>query len=307
MVYYVRRRDELRLISRNRRDFAQKIMTLKEKIKTALAYVKSQTIESPQTAILLGSGMHKITEMMENPVIFSTQEIPYYPISTVPGHHGQWLLGQIEKQPTLIINGRIHYYEGYSSSEMAFPIHLVAALGVKNLIITTASGGINPSFKPGDLMLITDHINFAFMNPLIVPPEDQLGSRFPDSTSLYDPSLLGIAQQSCQKLGISVHTGVFCWMLGPAYETPAEIRMLKILGVDAVSMSTVPEVIIANQRHLRVLGISIITNHAAGLFPAKITHNDVLQTSDHATGTLRQVLQQILRELPPLFCLKKTQ
>jgi purine-nucleoside phosphorylase len=272
-------------------------MSLKEKIKSALIFIKNQNILQPKTAVVLGSGLGEIADQIQVSSIVPACKIPHYPESTVPGHDGTWFFGHLENHPILMVRGRVHYYEGYSLSQIAFPIHLIASLGIKTLILTSACGGINPGYSSGDLVIISDHINFAFNNPLIGPPDQQLGSRFPQSIDLYDPYLLTIAETSCKKLELSQHKGVLCWMPGPAYETPAEIRMLRILGADVVSMSTVPEAITASQRHLKLLGISIVTNLAAGLSPTKLTHHDVIAKSHEAADKVSRLIKEILHQI----------
>lgn len=272
-------------------------MTLKEKITDAVAFIKSRNYLQPDSAIVLGSGLGDITEQAEIASVLPVCEIPHYPASTVPGHEGKWVFGFLEHHPVLLVGGRAHYYEGFSLDQITFPIHLIASLGIKTLVLTTACGGINPKLSPGDLVLITDHINFAFNSPLIGHPDQQLGARFPQSKDLYDPYLLSIAEMSCKKMGIQPHKGVLCWMPGPAYETPAEIRMLQILGADIVSMSAVPEAIIAAQRHVATLGISVITNQAAGLSHEKLNHHKVLAKSQESVSTIAQLLKEFLHGL----------
>ncbi len=252
---------------------------------------------TPQVAIILGSGLGQFADKVEKTMSIPTVDIPYYPKSTVPGHQGRWVLGEIGGVPTLIIQGRVHFYEGYSLEEVAYPIHLLASLGATQLILTTACGGLNPTFLPGDLMLITDHINFAFNNPLIGRAENQLGPRFPDMSQAYDKELLQLAEQAGNDLKIRLRRGVFCWVTGPAYETAAEVRMLRTLGGDAVSMSTVPEVIVARQRHLRVLGIAVITNLATGMAKKELSHAEVTDTAKKAGLGLQKLLREIILRL----------
>ena len=270
---------------------------LREQIQDALVFVRSRLIEPPQAAIILGSGLGHFTRMMQDPVQIDTVEIPHYPHSTVPGHAGRWFAGQLGLLPLIVVQGRVHYYEGYSLQQVTFPIHLLASLGVKTLILTTASGGLNPDFRAGDLMLITDQLNFTFTNPLVGRPEEQLGPRFPDMLHCYDRELLALARRAGEKMGIPLREGVFCWVTGPAYETAAEVRMLRLLGGDAVSMSTAPEVIVARQRHLRVLGISLITNPGTGLKAGKLTHAEVTATAEQASERMGLLLRTILSML----------
>jgi purine-nucleoside phosphorylase len=270
---------------------------LKEKVEQSLAVIRPLMTTTPRVALVLGSGMGKVADSVQKAVTISTRDIPHYPVSTVPGHTGKWIIGEIAGVPTLIIQGRVHFYEGYSPAQVTYYVHLLAGLAIRNLILTTACGGLNPDFRPGDLMLINDLINFAFINPLIGRPEEQLGPRFPDMSSPFDPDLLAIAE----RVGIAhqqpFRNGVLCWMTGPNYETAAEVRALRLLGGDAVSMSTAPEVIVARQRRLRVLGISLITNAATGLSGAALTHVEVTRAAAAAGQKLQTLLAEIIHHI----------
>ena len=270
---------------------------LKEKIGEALAVLQPRLREKPRVAIILGSGLGRFSDLIPDATQIDTAEIPHYPHSTVPGHAGRWFVGRLGRLPVVAVQGRVHFYEGYTLAQVTFPVHLLASLGVETLIVTTASGGLNPGFAAGDLMLITDQLNFTFSNPLVGRPEDQLGPRFPDMMHCYDQGLLAIARDAASGLGLQLREGVFCWVTGPAYETAAEVRMLHLLGGDAVSMSTAPEVIVARQRHLRVLGISLITNPGTGLSPAKLTHEEVTATANQAGERMGQLLLEVARRL----------
>ena len=272
-------------------------LLLKDRIQDSLNVIRPRLETIPSVAIILGSGLGRFADSIADPVIISTTDVPHYPRSTVPGHAGRWVVGDLEGLAVVALQGRVHYYEGYSLQEVTYPVHLLASLGVKTLILTTACGGLNPEFRAGDLMLITDHINFGFGNPLIGRPEDQLGPRFPDMSRPYDPELIRLAEQVGQEKGIPLRKGVFCWVTGPAYETAAEVRMLRKLGGDAVSMSTVPEVIVAVQRHLRVLGISMITNPATGMAHAGLDHQHVIKMAEKAGETLGMLLRGILAKM----------
>lgn len=270
-------------------------MLLKEQIKESLDFLKSQVSEIPRVAVILGSGLGKFAESLQDQaIVIPTVDIPHYPKSTVPGHRGRWVIGRVGGVQTLAVQGRIHHYEGYSLQQVTFPVHLMASLGVKTLIVTTSCGGLNPQFHPGDLMLITDHLNLGFGNPLIGKPENQLGPRFPDMSHPYDSELLQIADSVGREKGQPFRKGVFCWLTGPSYETAAEVKMLQKFGADAVSMSTVPEVIVARQRHLRVLGISMITNLATGLGESSLSHQDVISTANTAGERLGLLLKEII-------------
>lgn len=272
-------------------------MLLKEKVKESLSFLEPRIDKTPEAAIVLGSGLGGFADALENPVSIATQDIPHYPVSTVPGHEGKWVIGDIHGVRTLCIQGRVHYYEGYPLQKIAYYVHLLAGLGIKSLIITTACGGLNPEFKPGDLMLITDQVNFAFNNPLIGKPEDQMGPRFPDMSKPFDAELIELAERVGAENGVTVRKGVYCWMTGPNYETAAEVKMLRNLGGDAVSMSTAPEVIVARQRHLRVLGISLITNLATGLADGPLTHAEVTEIAGKAGQRMTTLLQQIVKNM----------
>jgi purine-nucleoside phosphorylase len=273
------------------------MMLLKVKVKQSLDYIQSQISVVPKTGIVLGSGLGGIADSLKKPVIINTANIPHYPLSTVPGHAGRWVFGEIKNVPVLAIQGRVHYYEGYTLQQVTYPVHLVASLGIKNLILTTSSGGLCPRFTPGDLMIITDHINFGFGNPLIGKPDNILGKRFPDMSLPYDPRLIKIAEKAGADKNTPFQKGVFCWMSGPAYETSAEVRMLRFFGADAVSMSTVPEVIVAVQRRLSVLGISMITNFATGITPSTLSHNEVISMANVAGKKLEGLFKIIIPQI----------
>ena len=269
-------------------------MLLKDKINKSLEFIQPQIPVVPHVALVLGSGLGGIADSLENSVYIPTAKIPHYPVSTVPGHAGNWIFGNLNGVPLLAIQGRVHYYEGYTLQQVTYPIHLIAGLGIKNLILTTASGSLNSSFKPGDLMIFTDHISFGFGNPLIGQPENLLGKRFPDMSKPYDPRLIEIAENVGHEMNSPFKKGVFCWLTGPSYETAAEVRMLRLIGGDAVSMSTVPEVIVAVQRHLSVLGISMITNLATGIAPSALLHKDVISMANVAGKKLGSLFEKII-------------
>ncbi|MBN1480214.1 purine-nucleoside phosphorylase [candidate division KSB1 bacterium] len=269
-------------------------MLLKDKIKGASSYLEQKFTSIPSLAIVLGSGLGGFAGEIKNPLIVPTNDIPYYPVSTVPGHVGQWVIGDLDGIVVLCIQGRVHYYEGYSLEDVTYYVHLLKALGIEKLVVTTACGGLNPDFIPGDLMLITDQINFAFNNPLIGRPENMLGPRFPDMSKPFDAEMIQIAEQVGRAHGHPFRKGVFGWVTGPNYETAAEVRALRTLGVDAVSMSTTPEVIVANQRFMRVLGISLITNLATGLSQSPLTHEEVTAVAARAGARLSTLLHEII-------------
>ena len=237
---------------------------MKEKIEQAAAMIRKQSSIHPRIGLILGSGLGVLADEIEEAVVIPYAKIPHFPVSTVEGHAGRLVLGRLEGQAVVAMQGRFHLYEGYSLEEVTFPIRVMKRLGVETVLITNAAGGINESFQAGDLMLIRDHINFMFRNPLVGPNDPELGDRFPDMTEAYDADLRRLAKKVAEKLGIDLKEGVYAAMLGPSYETPAEIRMLRTVGGDAVGMSTVPEVIVARHAGIRVLGLSCIANMARG-------------------------------------------
>ena len=272
-------------------------MLLKEKVKQSLNEIISRIRDIPKVGVVLGSGMGDFARHIQHPVVIPASDIPHYPISTVPGHEGRLLFGQLENVPVVCVQGRVHYYEGYSLQHVTYYVHVLASLGVDTLFLTTASGGLNPSFEPGNLMLMTDQLNFTLTNPLIGPPDDQLGPRFPDMSQPFDPGLQQRARAAADKVGLNLREGVFCWVTGPNYETAAEVRALQKLGGDAVSMSTAPEVIVARQRHLKVLGLSLITNMSTGISKVELTHQDVTRMAGQAGSNLQNLMREMIAGL----------
>jgi len=242
----------------------------------AVAAVRAHTDLIPDIALVLGSGLGALADDVEDAVVISTSEIPHYPASTVVGHAGRLVLGTLGGRPVLVIQGRVHSYEGHTPREVAFPVRLAHALGAKRLLLTNAAGGINPAFGPGTLMLITDHLNLTFASPL-AGPVGEGEVRFPDMSNPYEDGWRGTARNIALTLGIPYREGVYVWTSGPSYETPAEIRFFRQAGADAVGMSTVPEAIQAAALGLPVLGISTITNPAAGLNAEALDHEEVLE------------------------------
>ncbi|MBC7185520.1 MAG: purine-nucleoside phosphorylase [Calditrichaeota bacterium] len=270
---------------------------LREKLHESIAVLREAGIGTPEVAVILGSGLGSFADLVRKSISVPTSAIPHYPRSTVPGHAGRWVYGEVADVRVLVMQGRIHFYEGYAIQQVGYPVQLLAELGAKALVVTTASGGVNPSFSPGDLMLIVDHINLGFANPLMGPAEEQLGPRFPDMSQPYDRQFLEIARQVALQLGIRVQQGVFCWLQGPSYETAAEVRMLRRIGVDAASMSTVPEVIVARQRGIRVLGISCITNLATGLAAQPLSHDEVTAVAEQVRLRFNQFLSAVVQAI----------
>lgn len=264
--------------------------------RTAANYIRDHFDLKPKIGIILGSGLD-ILEKEKDVKSIDYRDIPYFPVSTVEGHAGKLGVYEIEGVPTLVMRGRFHYYEGYSLAEVTFPIRVMKLLGIEILIVTNASGGINPSFKPGDIMLIEDHINLMGNNPLIGRNEEVFGPRFPDMTQAYDRELLEIAQKAAKDLGIDVKKGVYMAVAGPSYETPAEIRAFERLGADAIGMSTVPEVIVARHCGIRVLGISSIANLAAGKGCGKLSHEDVVEGSRKSAKNFERLLTETIKRI----------
>jgi purine-nucleoside phosphorylase len=250
-----------------------------EAIDKAVAYIRSKSSLQPEVGVILGSGLGHVVDSVEIETTIPYGEIPGARASTVLGHQGRLILGRSGKTPVAMMQGRVHYYEGYEMQEVMFLSRVLGRLGIKKLIVTNAAGGVNTSFQSGDLMLISDHINFMGANPLRGPNIDDLGVRFPDMSDAYSEVLREQAREVAAGLGIKVQEGVYLALSGPTYETPAEIRAFRILGADAVGMSTAPEVIAMSQMQIPVLGISCITNMAAGVFKQKLTHQEVMDTT----------------------------
>lgn len=269
-------------------------MMQEELVMQSAAFLQSRLATQPEIGIILGSGLGRLVEQMEHPMVIPYGSIPHFPTSTVAGHQGNLVAGTLGGKQVLVMQGRFHYYEGFSMDEVTFPVYVLRQLGIKQLVVTNASGGICPDFSPGDLMLISDHINLTGTNPLLGPNCEQFGPRFPDLSQAYSPRLRQLARQAADSLGISIREGVYLGVTGPSYETAAEIRAFSILGADAVGMSTVPEVIAANYLGMEVLGISCITNLATGLSRETQTHAQVVQTADAAARQLCQWIEAIL-------------
>lgn len=271
---------------------------MKEKIGQAVRMIQDRSPVRPRIGLILGSGLGILAEEIEEAVTLPYEEIPHFPVSTVEGHAGRLVLGRLEGKAVVAMQGRFHLYEGYPLEAVTFPIRVMKQLGVEIAVITNAAGGINESFRPGDLMLIRDHINFMFRNPLVGPNDPELGDRFPDMSEAYDADLRRMTRRVAEELGIDLKEGVYVAMLGPSYETPAEIRMLRTVGGDAVGMSTVPEVIVARHAGIRVLGLSCISNMAAGILPQPLSHEEVMETAERVKETFLRLVKGILRELP---------
>ena len=246
-----------------------------EKLSVAAQYVQGVRKFTPKVAMVLGSGLGPFVDRVQGATSISYEDIPYFNETTVEGHSGRLILGHVNDVPLAILQGRLHAYEGYEMDEIVFPVRMLATLGAEILILTNAAGGINQDFTPGDLVLINDHINLMGRNPLVGPNINKLGPRFPDMTQAYHPELRELFHQVARQHDIPLRNGVYCSLLGPTYETPAEIKMLATVGGDMVGMSTVPEAIAANHLGLKVAGVSCITNMAAGISNSKLDHDDI--------------------------------
>ena len=272
-------------------------MDLSNTIKTTSEYILSKSKYKPEIGLILGSGLGSLGDLIEEPEFYPYEELPNFPVSTVEGHIGRLVIGKLEGKVVVAMQGRFHYYEGYSMQEVTFPVRVMKLIGVTKLIVTNAAGAVNTEFKPGDLMIINDQINFSGANPLIGKNLNDFGPRFPDMSTAYKPYLREIAKNTAKDLGIEVKDGVYTMFSGPTYETPAEIRMVRVLGGDAVGMSTVPEVIIANHSDIDVLGISCITNMAAGILKQPLNHEEVVETSNKVKNSFMKLTREIIKKL----------
>jgi purine-nucleoside phosphorylase len=266
-------------------------------IDEAVAFVRSRSKIQPEAGVILGSGLGNVVDAIDIETAIPYGDIPGARASTVVGHQGRMLLGHAGKRPVVVMQGRVHFYEGYEMEEVMFLARLIGRLGIKSLVVTNAAGGITTTFSPGDLMLIADHINFMGVNPLRGPNVEDLGVRFPDMSEAYPESLRTIARAVAQDLGVKVQEGVYLALSGPTYETPAEIRAFRVLGADAVGMSTVPEVIAMSHMQIPVLGISCITNMAAGILKQKLSHQEVIETTTRVQKEFTALVLGVLEKI----------
>ncbi len=269
-------------------------------IAEAAAYIKSRTSIEPQVVIVTGSGLSALADQASNAVSIPYSDIPGFPTSTVQGHPGELVLGRLEDRSVAILRGRVHFYEGAPLPQVTFPLRVLHALGASTLIVTNAAGGVNESFQPGDIMLIADHIGLPAMagnNPLFGPNDTFLGPRFPVMAGAYDRGLRQLAQAAAAENGFTLQEGVYAWVAGPSFETPAEIRFLRIVGADAVGMSTVPEVIVARHGGMRVLGLSGISNKANLDGSTVTTHEEVIEAGKVITPKIEKIVRGVLRSL----------
>ncbi|MDG5787680.1 purine-nucleoside phosphorylase [Evansella sp. AB-P1] len=267
-----------------------------EQMMEAVEFIKNKVDFTPQIGMILGSGLGELAEDIEDPVEISYKDIPHFPSSTVVGHKGQLVIGYLEGKRVVAMQGRFHYYEGYSMQEVTLPVRVMKLLGCESLIVTNACGGMNEKFQPGDLMLIEDHINFTGANPLIGHNIDELGPRFPDMSHAYTPQLREHAQKVVENLDFTLQRGVYAGVSGPTYMSAAELIMLRKLGGDVVGMSTVPEVIIARHMNMNVLGISCITDMAIGETIEGITHEEVMEVAERAKPRFKSLVRSVLKE-----------
>lgn len=272
-------------------------MEIIEKIQKATEYIQSVSTVKPRVGIVLGSGLGVYVDQIENKTIIPYEDIPGFHKTTVEGHQGRLIIGQVKGVDVAVLQGRYHVYEGHDLSEVVLPTRVLSLLGCEFLVLTNAAGGINPDYVPGDLVYIKDHINLTGRNPLIGPNISEFGPRFPDMTQAYDLELIDLIQSSAKALDFEIKGGVYCALLGPTYETPAEINMLKILGGDLVGMSTVPESIAANHLGMRVAGISCVTNLAAGIGHEKLKHEDVKDVARIAMNKFSNLLTQLVDQI----------
>jgi purine-nucleoside phosphorylase len=276
-------------------------MNTVEKIREAATFVGLRVKTKPQVAVVLGSGLGGFADSLSNRTDIPYSEIPHFPRSSVEGHKGSLMAGTFQDVPLYVMAGRVHAYEGYGAEEVVFPARVLGTLGVKILVLTNAAGAINTAFKPGDLMILTDHINFTGMNPLSGPEHRDLGPRFTDMSEGYHPKLVAACEQSARRIGLNMRKGVYLGLLGPSFETPAEIRMFRTWGADAVGMSTVLECIAANQMGVKVLGISCMTNMAAGILPQKLNHKEVMEVGARVQSVVAELLAEVVPALAKLL------
>lgn len=271
-----------------------------DQIKQTASVLRARLSIAPRFGLILGSGLNTLADSVENAQIIPFRELPNWPLSTVMGHSGQLVVGILEGQPVLVMQGRVHYYEGYSMSQVTMPVRVMQMLKMETIIVTNAAGGINPDFTPGDVMLITDHLNLAGMvglNPLIGPNLDEIGPRFPDMSQAYDRAYLDLARAAATREGILLREGVYAGLSGPSFETPADLRFLRVAGADSVGMSTVPEVTVARHGGMRVLGFSGISNKANLDGSTITTHEEVMEAGRVITPKMEKIIRGFLRSM----------
>ena len=262
--------------------------------------IKKQISIQPLTGIILGSGLNDLADSVQQAVHIPYRDLPNFPVSTVHGHAGRFVIGELEGKPVLVMQGRIHYYEGYTMGEVTLPVRVMQRMGISNMIVTNAAGGVHPDFDPGDVMLITDQLNLMGMsglNPLMGPNLDEIGTRFPDMSQPYDRAYSDLARKVAKENNITLREGVYAGLSGPSFESPADLRFLRLAGADAVGMSTVPEVIIARHGGMRVLGLSGISNKANLDGSTVTTHEEVIEAGKVITPKVEKIIRSVLRKL----------
>ena len=269
-------------------------MDLSNQFNITANFILENTKYKPEIGLILGSGLGSLADSIENPEFYPYEKLPHFPTSTVEGHAGRLVIGMLNGKCVVAMQGRFHYYEGYSLNEVTFPVRVMKLLGISKLIVTNAAGSVNVDYKPGDLMVITDHLNLSGNNPLIGKNIEGFGPRFPDMSNAYNTELIGKVLEISKKLNLDVKSGVYAMMSGPSYETPAEIRMLRVLGANAVGMSTVPEVIVANHCGIKTVGISCLTNMAAGILAQPLNHEEVMETSTKVREKFISLMNEIV-------------
>ncbi|MDP4144818.1 MAG: purine-nucleoside phosphorylase [Bacillota bacterium] len=272
-------------------------MNMLEKIKYSSDYLKKMYSKKIDIAVILGTGLGSIVDEIENKVVIQYKDIPEFPTSTVQGHAGEIIIGNISGKNILAMNGRFHYYEGYHMDQVTFGVRVIKALGIDNIIITNAAGGMNPNFSAGDLMIIEDHINLTGNNPLIGHNFEELGPRFPDMSNAYTRGFVDLISKCAEDLNIKVQKGTYVAVSGPTYETPAELKMLRIIGGDAVGMSTVPEVIVASHAGMKVLGVSCITDMALPDSLEPLDHEKVMDTAEKAKVQFISLIKEVIKRI----------
>jgi purine-nucleoside phosphorylase len=269
-------------------------------ITRAAQFVTARTRHKPTVGLILGSGLNPMADEIGGADVIPYGEIPGFPVSTVEGHKGELVIGDLNGRSVLAMRGRAHYYEGYSMARVTLPVRVMRAMGIGTLVVTNAAGGVNVNFRAGDLMLITDQINLvgmAGLNPLRGPNDDALGPRFPDMTDAYDRELQALTRTVAREMQIAVREGVYLMLAGPSFESPADIRFVRMIGGDAVGMSTVPEVIVANHMGVKVLGISCITNMAAGILDQPLNHEEVIETANRVKQDFKNLVKTIIKKI----------
>ena len=267
---------------------------IETRLAKSVKYIKGKISITPEIGLILGSGLGSLADQIQNPVFLPYENIPNFPVSTVEGHAGRLVVGTLEGKNVIAMQGRFHFYEGYPIQDVTFPVRVMKLLGVQKLAVTNAAGAVNKEFNPGDLMLLTDHLNMQGTNALIGPNLKEFGPRFPDMSTPYHPEMMDAARKAAAELNIEIKEGVYACMSGPSYETPAEVRMLRTLGSDAVGMSTVPEVVVAVHSGIKALGISCITNMAAGVLDQPLNHEEVIETSARVRELFIKLMTRIV-------------